>query len=310
VTDVLPASVSFASADSSAGNCNQSGNTIVCSLGALNNRGSATIAIVVTANAAGSITNTASVTGAETDPAPANNAASAITTVIAAGQATVGITASDPNASEGGANTGAFTVSRAIASNADLVVHYTISGTASNGADYALLASTVTIQSGSTSADISVQPLNDNLNECAETVILTIAPDANYTIGPSNNATVTIADSTLPTVKVKATDNTATEASQTTGKFKIVRTGCTTTSLTVFYSLTGTATYGSDYTTKPAKATSIDIPAGSSSKTITLLPINDTVHEGNETAIINLLPDSAYQVVTPTNATITITSNE
>ena len=51
-----------------------------------------------------------------------------------------------------------------------------------------------------------------------------------------------------PTVTIAATDATATEAGLTTGTFTVSRTGSTTAALTVHYSVSGTATAGSDYT--------------------------------------------------------------
>jgi uncharacterized repeat protein (TIGR01451 family) len=81
LTDTLPAGVTYHSATPSQGSCDQASGTVTCNLGALANGGSATVAISVTPQSAGTITNTASVAGAETDPVTPNNAASAQTTV-------------------------------------------------------------------------------------------------------------------------------------------------------------------------------------------------------------------------------------
>lgn len=70
------------------------------------------------------------------------------------------------------------------------------SGTASNGSDYASLGGgtfIVTIPANETSALVTITPLADALVEPVETVILTINPNASYTIGTAT-ATVTIAD--------------------------------------------------------------------------------------------------------------------
>jgi uncharacterized repeat protein (TIGR01451 family) len=81
VTDVLPASVTFVSATPSQGSCSGT-TTITCTLGALGNGASATIALVVnvTAGEGTPIVNTATVDSTEVDPTPAN--ASATATVI------------------------------------------------------------------------------------------------------------------------------------------------------------------------------------------------------------------------------------
>jgi len=78
LTDPLPAGTAFASA--SAG-CLESSGTVTCSVGNLANGGSATITILVTATAPGSITNTVTVSSDTQDPVSLNDSASAITTV-------------------------------------------------------------------------------------------------------------------------------------------------------------------------------------------------------------------------------------
>jgi len=78
LTDALPAGVVFVSA--TGGAC--SGTTsIVCNLGSLNNGAGASVIINVTGAAAGTFTNTASVTNFEGDPKPANDVASVTTQI-------------------------------------------------------------------------------------------------------------------------------------------------------------------------------------------------------------------------------------
>ena len=105
-------------------------------------------------------------------------------------------------------------------------------------------------------------------------------------------------------VTIAATDNTATEQGRTTGTLTVTRTGGTAASLTVFYSTGGTVTAGSDY--QPLSG-SVMIPAGQSSATITITPIDDAViGEGNETVIATLTADAAYTIGAQNNATVTI----
>jgi uncharacterized repeat protein (TIGR01451 family) len=81
VTDTLPSSVIFVSATPSQGTCSQSSGTVTCPFGTLAKGASATVTITVTPNSPGTISNTASVTSATTDPNPANNSATEMTTV-------------------------------------------------------------------------------------------------------------------------------------------------------------------------------------------------------------------------------------
>jgi uncharacterized repeat protein (TIGR01451 family) len=90
VTDALPASLHFNSISSSQGTCMRStatnpqpkGGTVTCSVGDLANGADASITIVVTATTPGTVTNTAKVSGNETDPDSSNNSSSATTIVV------------------------------------------------------------------------------------------------------------------------------------------------------------------------------------------------------------------------------------
>jgi uncharacterized repeat protein (TIGR01451 family) len=88
LTDSLPASMTFVSATTSQGNLvtppvNSSG-IVTANIGSLGIGATATVTVTVKSTAAGVITNTATVTGNESDPLAANNTDSATTTVNAA----------------------------------------------------------------------------------------------------------------------------------------------------------------------------------------------------------------------------------
>src|SRR5205823_1216513 len=90
VTDPLP-DVRFESVDSSQGKCSRTppsqnkpnDGTVKCSLGGLANGASATVTIVMTASGKpATLTNTATVSGDQTDPNPANNSATVTTAPV------------------------------------------------------------------------------------------------------------------------------------------------------------------------------------------------------------------------------------
>jgi uncharacterized repeat protein (TIGR01451 family) len=83
VTDTLPSGLSAKSSTASQGSCSGT-TTVTCSLGDLASGASATVSIVVTTSTAGTITNSASVSGNQPDPNSANNSATQQTTVAAA----------------------------------------------------------------------------------------------------------------------------------------------------------------------------------------------------------------------------------
>jgi uncharacterized repeat protein (TIGR01451 family) len=86
LTDELPSTVVFAKATGapctiSGQNPDGTGGTVTCSLGSVSAGTSVTVGIDVSATASGSLTNTATVAGAEHDPSTADNEATATTTV-------------------------------------------------------------------------------------------------------------------------------------------------------------------------------------------------------------------------------------
>jgi uncharacterized repeat protein (TIGR01451 family) len=81
VSDPLPSAVTFASADSTQGDCSQANGLVTCHVGALAKGAVATVTIVVTPTAQGNISNTAFANGANRDPVQG----STTTTVTAPG---------------------------------------------------------------------------------------------------------------------------------------------------------------------------------------------------------------------------------
>src|SRR5690606_22114437 len=110
----------------------------------------------------------------------------------------------------------------------------------------------------------------------------------------------------LPAVSISASDPAASETPGNPGQFTLSRSGSTDQPLVVNVSISGTATNGSDYTTL---ATSYTIPAGQSSITIDVLPINDSAYEGNETVTLTITANAAY-IIGTASATVTIADND
>ncbi len=127
---------------------------------------------------------------------------------------------------------------------------------------------------------------------------------------------VTIGDNDATTVSVAANDPTATETTGNDGEFtislsdgKVAPTG----GLTVTFTVTGTATNGTDYGTISTTAL---IPAGQSSVIVPVASINDdNIVEGNESVVLTLVsvsPAAPATQVTVDNspAVVTIGDND
>ena len=108
------------------------------------------------------------------------------------------------------------------------------------------------------------------------------------------------------TVTVAATDASASETGPDTGTFTITRTGDTAAALPVYFDVTGTAIYGSDYQPTGLSAT---IPAGAASTTVTITPIVDAIPEVSETVILTLAPAVSYTLGATVSDTVIIQGN-
>jgi len=223
----------------------------------------------------------------------------------------VTISANDPAAAETG-DPGQFTVTRAGGDqSAELVVNYTIAGTAENGVDYnesPPLDGTVTIGAGQPTATIDIAPVDDLEIEGAETVLLTLSSDPAYVLGAGTSDVVTITEDEQPAVVVVATDASAVEdgAAPESAVFTIYRTGPTTDPLDVNFTLGGTATEGDDYSAIGTMAT---IPAGLGSVDVVVAPLDDPDYEGEETVVFTL-GAGAYAIAGTGEATALVADDE
>ena len=130
---------------------------------------------------------------------PADRSFAQSTGISNAALPVVTIRATDPEASEPGANTGMFLLNRAGSTNLALSVFLQIGGTAFSGLDYAAIPTWILVPAGVRELQIPVRPIDDLLYEGVETVEarlvypLTMPPIA-YVIGSPSNAVVSIYD--------------------------------------------------------------------------------------------------------------------
>jgi hypothetical protein len=111
------------------------------------------------------------------------------------GTQTVSLAATDSVATEAGLTTGTFTFTRTGNTTVPLTVTYTVGGTATPGADYAALGTTVAFAAGQTTATKTVTPFQDAAQEANETVLVTLVASPNYAVGtPSATVTFTSDD--------------------------------------------------------------------------------------------------------------------
>jgi Ca2+-binding RTX toxin-like protein len=216
---------------------------------------------------------------------------------------------SPSSVTEDGTTNLVYTFTRSGVTTNALTVNYTVGGTATLNTDYTRTGTTntVTFAAGSSTATVTVDPTADTTVESDETVILTLAAGTGYTVGTTTAVTGTITNVTLPSITLAVAPSSVTEDGTTNLVYTFTRTGVTTNSLTVNYSISGTATNGTDYTSIP---TSVTFAAGSSTATVTVDPTADTTVESDETVALTLTSGTGYTVGTTTAVAGTITNDD
>jgi len=114
-------------------------------------------------------------------------------------RSTISLTTTDPVAAETilgqTPNPGRFTVTRSNGNNSQAeTIYYTVSGTATNGNDYASLPGSITIPANQTSVDISINVFNDSLYESTESVNVSLYSNGSYNLSTNTTGAVWIYD--------------------------------------------------------------------------------------------------------------------
>ena len=210
------------------------------------------------------------------------------------------------------------TVSRTGGTASAVTVNYaTAPGTATFPADYGVPTGTgtLTFNANELSKTFSVPLLAENpiLVEGPEAFQVVLSnPTGGATVGPLGTATININDAS-PRVAFAAATTTVSEA-LTTLAINVMRTGPTTTAVTVpYFTVDGSATAvavggnPADYT---AASGNLVIPAGAASKAISLVLKVDTVAEGPENLTVHLGTPIGGELGAISIVTVNITDND
>ena len=215
-----------------------------------------------------------------------------------------------------------FLVQRSGDLSQTLHVYLELSGTARAGFDYVTPESRVDLPAGAESAEVIIAPLDDDLVEGLETVVVQIVDP------PTDNIPNYIIDRVASTIRLVIHDNDAPDGLPVIGLQTVVgvtsepnplalivpgtvrlnRTGTTVGTLMVGIQVQGTATPGKDYVIRVGNLDrsfevgsggilTVPMPAGESSLTLYILGVADDLVEGDESIVLTLVPSL---VATPT----------
>jgi hypothetical protein len=259
-------------------------------------QGSALLTLVPTDDAAIEIPEDATVTVASHAAYIVNpTAATAAATLTDNDLAVVTATALDATLHEAGRDTGTVVVSRTGSLSAPLTVYYGLHGRALHGSDYVALPGQVTFPVGAASVPVVITPYDDSHGEGDESIVLNLTVfDNAYTLGPAFSATLTLKDNADPPL-VTVTADSAAEPS-TNGTFTFTALGSVPGPITVYYTLGGTATAGSDFAGLSGSVTIAGSGEHTNTATVTLPVLNDTAPENTETVVLSVTPNPAYSI--------------
>lgn len=169
-----------------------------------------------------------------------------------------------------------------------ITVPFTVGGTATSGTDYtALTASSVTIAAGAKTGTVTLTTIADTATEGDETVIVTLGTVTNASVSDTaKTVTTTISDTSkaLGTAEMTLTGATSVDEGSTV-TYTVTLGSNATTALSIPYTLTGTATSGTDFT---GSTGTISVAAGAKTGTLTLTATADSTTEGAETVTMTL----------------------
>ena len=209
-----------------------------------------------------------------------------------------------------GAGTRDLTVNLNPPPTSNITLGYTVGGTATPDTDYTALSGTVTVSAGATTATIPVTITDDSDPEGEETVVLTLTERAGYRVDPSlsiytlwpSKHTLTIAASDGVTAASFATASQRAGGETGTHDVTVNLDPAPASPITLNYTVGGTATPGSDYTTLLG---TLAVSAGSAMATIPVTLLADSVQEDPETVVLTLAAGTGYELASPGTHTLT-----
>ncbi len=193
------------------------------------------------------------------------------------------------------------------AAGQDVVIPFTLGGTAQSGEDYTVASPPALIPAGQTTTTLVVTLVDDPRFELSETLTLTLGSPSGATLGTPTVHTITIAnDDPAPSVQF-ATGSSFTGEGAGTAAVSIVLSAPAGIDISVPFTHGGTATASEDYS---APVSPVVIPKGSTSVQLSFPLVDDGFFESDETVVFTLGSPAPAILGTTTTHTLTIQDNE
>ncbi len=198
-------------------------------------------------------------------------------------------------------------------------VPYAFSGPAVAGKGVTPVSGTCSFADAATSCTVNAASVQNAAIDGDMALTLTVTNSGatdNYVSTANKAGTATVLDDEVGASVVATTQ--ASETGPTNGVVTFARTGSTAAALNLVSAISGTATYTTDYSitagtcaivTQSASTITVTVPAASANCTINIVPVDDALVEGNETAVFGV-PTGTGVAGTGAAATVTITDND
>ena len=224
------------------------------------------------------------------------------------------LTSSVATLAENSSTTVTLTATSSMTSTSDITVTLATAGTATDGTDYsAVNGTTITISAGATTGTKTFTMTNDSSSESDETIITSISGVSGGNASESGTQSVTftiVDDESTPVITLAISTTSLAENSGTSVTLTATSSVAAASDITVTLATTGTGTDGTDYSV--VNGTTITISAGATTGIKTFTMTDDSVYEGNETAVVAISGVSGASAVESgsQSVTFTITENE
>ncbi len=175
-------------------------------------------------------------------------------------------------------------------------MHYeTLASSATAGTDYTSTSGELTFAPGETSQPLTVQVLNDALDEVDETFWVVLSSPSNATLGSATGVATITDNDPAPTLSINNATVTEGDSGVVTAVFTVSLSQASSKVITVLVQTSnGSAVAGVDYT---AVATTLTFtPGGPLSQTVSINVLSDESSESTETFLLSLS--------SPSNATL------
>jgi hypothetical protein len=209
------------------------------------------------------------------------------------------LTISDASATEGFFTGGiTFNITLSAPSGKPISFRWTTAdGSAVAGSDYIAGNNVQNVQPGTTSANVSVTMLGDNMHELTEDFFLNISEAVNVSLTDNQGKATIVNDDPVPTVSIFGSTAPEGDTGTFTGTLNLQLSNPTYLPVTLnVLTSDGTAVSGRDYV---AADTPMTIPAQQTTVSVNYQVVGDTINEPIETFFLNVYNISNATVVNP-----------